>query len=288
MIEIGNLLKKARQERQISLEELSKELKIQKRHLQAMEDGDFSVFAGEVYVRGALRNYAEAVGLNQEEIVSFYDQFLKLQSIDRTIVFDLNQKKKEGNKPRFKKAKRTKRPLPFVVLIWFALLLFIVGGSIWYRCQQASEENKTGNIPETNYTQGEKDSDPENITPTENNLPVDSSNMPPAGKPDPVPELNLLSNDNKKFIYVLNGVKNADILLEFTGRCWVSVKYEGQLQQEITKNYEAGNKLYLKDSIETEICLGNPSVVKVTVNELEPDDFKGLNNVIYIIIRKGN
>ena len=74
MQEIGNLLKKERQEKGISLEEISRKTKIQVRYLQALEDGDFSRFAGKVYIKGALRNYAESVGINATELISYYER----------------------------------------------------------------------------------------------------------------------------------------------------------------------------------------------------------------------
>jgi transcriptional regulator with XRE-family HTH domain len=284
VIEIGNLLKKARQESQMSLEELSKELKIQKRYLKAMEEGDFSVFAGEVYARGALRNYAEAVGLNQKEILSFYDQYLGLQNMDINATLGATRDKRRGNKLRHKK---TKKSLPLVVLVWFALLVFIVGGSIWYRCQQATENAKNNPPPETNPALWEED---EEITHPDNLTPVGPNMTPPPVEPDPTPkpELILLSNDNRNYIYMLTGVEEIEIVLEFTGRCWVAVKYEGIPQQEKTKSYEPGEKLYLDDCMETEIRLGNPSAAIMKVNELDLTDYKDSGSAVNVVIKKGN
>ena len=77
MKEIGNLLRQAREEKGKSLDEISRETKIQKRYLSLLEEGDFSSFSGEVYLKGALRNFAEAVCLNSSEIILLYDQAIK-------------------------------------------------------------------------------------------------------------------------------------------------------------------------------------------------------------------
>ena len=74
MQDIGNVLEKTRNEKQISLEQASRETNIARRYLEALETGMYEVFPGEPYVVGFLRNYAEYLGLNQNECVTLYQQ----------------------------------------------------------------------------------------------------------------------------------------------------------------------------------------------------------------------
>ena len=74
MQDIGNVLEKARNEKQISLEQASRETNIARRYLEALETGMYEVFPGEPYVVGFLRNYAEYLGLNANECVTLYKQ----------------------------------------------------------------------------------------------------------------------------------------------------------------------------------------------------------------------
>ena len=74
MQDIGNVLEKARNEKQISLEQASRETNIARRYLEALETGMYEVFPGEPYVVGFLRNYAEYLGLNPNECVTLYKQ----------------------------------------------------------------------------------------------------------------------------------------------------------------------------------------------------------------------
>ena len=78
MQDIGNVLEKARNEKQISLEQASRETNIARRYLEALETGTYEVFPGEPYVVGFLRNYAEYLGLNPNECVTLYKQ-VKIQ-----------------------------------------------------------------------------------------------------------------------------------------------------------------------------------------------------------------
>lgn len=72
MKEIGAMLKAAREEKGLSLADLQMATKIRSQQLEALEAGDFHKLPGEVYVRGFLRNYAEHVGLDAEQILARY------------------------------------------------------------------------------------------------------------------------------------------------------------------------------------------------------------------------
>ena len=74
MQDIGNVLEKARNEKQIGLEQASRETNIARRYLEALETGMYEVFPGEPYIVGYLRNYAEYLGLNPNECVTLYKQ----------------------------------------------------------------------------------------------------------------------------------------------------------------------------------------------------------------------
>lgn len=72
MKEIGAILKAAREEKGLSLEDLQMLTKIRAHQLEAIEAGDFHKLPGEVYVRGFIINYAKNVGLDPEQILARY------------------------------------------------------------------------------------------------------------------------------------------------------------------------------------------------------------------------
>lgn len=78
MESIGKFLKQAREKNGYNIEQVARETHISKRYLRALEDEDFSVFPGETYAIGFLRNYAEYLELDPEEIVALYKN-LKIQ-----------------------------------------------------------------------------------------------------------------------------------------------------------------------------------------------------------------
>ncbi len=70
---LGLWLRRARESRKLSLEEVEKTLRIRRRYLQALEMGDYAALPGEIQARGFLRNYARFLNLSIEETLARYD-----------------------------------------------------------------------------------------------------------------------------------------------------------------------------------------------------------------------
>lgn len=64
LTELGARLAQARQERGITLEQISAETRIPVRQLQAIEQGNLQHLPEPVYIQGFLRRYADAIGLD--------------------------------------------------------------------------------------------------------------------------------------------------------------------------------------------------------------------------------
>jgi cytoskeletal protein RodZ len=75
---LGNKLKTARENKGCNYDYVSRETNIAARYLEALEAEDFSVFPGEPYALGFLRNYGEYLGLDVGELLSLY-RSLKIQ-----------------------------------------------------------------------------------------------------------------------------------------------------------------------------------------------------------------
>ncbi len=81
MTELAIRLKEAREEKGMSLDELQAATKIQKRYLTALEEGNYDVIPGNFYVRAFIKQYAEAVGLDSDQLFEEY----KKTSLTRTM-----------------------------------------------------------------------------------------------------------------------------------------------------------------------------------------------------------
>ncbi|SFB82866.1 protein RodZ, contains Xre-like HTH and DUF4115 domains [Alkalibacterium subtropicum] len=69
MNEIGDRLKEARKAKGYTLDDLQQKTKIQKRYLIAVEEGNLEVLPGNFYARAFIKQYADSVGLNGEDLI---------------------------------------------------------------------------------------------------------------------------------------------------------------------------------------------------------------------------
>jgi cytoskeletal protein RodZ len=75
---LGDKLRSTREAKGYTFDYISRETNIAARYLEALETENFSVFPGEPYLQGFLRNYGEYLGLDKEELFSLY-RALKIQ-----------------------------------------------------------------------------------------------------------------------------------------------------------------------------------------------------------------
>jgi cytoskeletal protein RodZ len=80
--EFGDKFRKAREKKELSLDDVSNVTKISSRMLQAIEEEHFDRLPGGVFNKGFIRAYAKHLGLNDEEAVTDYLACLRQAQID--------------------------------------------------------------------------------------------------------------------------------------------------------------------------------------------------------------
>jgi cytoskeleton protein RodZ len=73
MFDIGSSLREARLRQELDFPELEERTKIRPKYLRALEDERFDILPAPTYVRGFLRSYAEALGLDGQPFVDEYN-----------------------------------------------------------------------------------------------------------------------------------------------------------------------------------------------------------------------
>jgi cytoskeleton protein RodZ len=73
MGDLGQLLREAREQKGVSLEQVEEATRIRQKFLQALEEGNFGVLPAETYVKGFLRTYAMYLELDPEELMALYE-----------------------------------------------------------------------------------------------------------------------------------------------------------------------------------------------------------------------
>ncbi len=133
MESIGDKLRLAREKNNYTIEQVSRDTHVAKRFLKALEDEDFSVFPGETYAMGFLRNYAEYLGLNAEELVGLY-RSLKIQEQPLPMIELLESRPKINTRQ--------------LVIIAAAIVVVGIGGLLILRSavQRSSSPNASQNL----------------------------------------------------------------------------------------------------------------------------------------------
>jgi cytoskeleton protein RodZ len=73
VFEIGNSLREARLRQQLDFPEIEQQTKIRSKYLKALEDEQFELLPAATYVKGFLRNYADALGLEGQLYLDEYN-----------------------------------------------------------------------------------------------------------------------------------------------------------------------------------------------------------------------
>ncbi len=76
---LGRYIRRERQMRDVSLEQITRETKIKLSILEALEDDRFDALPSPAIIKGFLRSYAQIVGLSGQSLVLRYESVLEEQ-----------------------------------------------------------------------------------------------------------------------------------------------------------------------------------------------------------------
>lgn len=132
MKEIGEQLKAARESIGVSIEEVAEDLKIRPTQIENIEAGNSEAFDDVFYLKYFIRDYAKYLGLNKEDLVDEFNEYL-FDYTSRLSLDDIKMAAKEKKPAKAVKSpytidKRNKAKLiPFLVYgLVLALIVVIV------------------------------------------------------------------------------------------------------------------------------------------------------------------
>lgn len=135
---IGEKLKTSREEKGLSLEEVAGDLKITVKELQNIEAGNKKAFADVYMLRDYIREYAKYLGLDYEEMVGEFNEFMfeYTSKIPVDAIERISKQKEEEEKakgplsPYTISKKRVNKKLVVIILIIALLLISIFIGVV--------------------------------------------------------------------------------------------------------------------------------------------------------------
>lgn len=159
---IGEKLRAARIERGLTIGDLQRITKIQRRYLEAIEDNDFDAMPSDYYKRTFIRQFAEAVGLNPKPLLRRLDGKPERNDLMNTMALSIPVK---GSRKSKYNENNTKKNLVKSYIPVGLLVLVVVGiiGTIGYAIFIDSEQgpivpmpDKTTNLANSNTLESEK------------------------------------------------------------------------------------------------------------------------------------
>jgi len=118
MLTVGEILKNQRLKKDLSLKEISKQIKVKEDYLRALESNQWSIFPSKVYIEGVIKSYSSFLGLNYKKVLPF---FYRDYDDKESITF----KKRVADEYFTPQIKNTFRALTFVLIfIFFGYFLY--------------------------------------------------------------------------------------------------------------------------------------------------------------------
>lgn len=137
-MEIGERLKEAREDQNLSLESLQETTKIQKRYLEAIEQGNFKILPGTFYARAFIKEYAAAVGLDPNELLEEYKEEIPQAEEESTVQYShIHRSRKDNN------AQKNTNIFSFIPTVIVVLLVIGIFFVVWLFYQGTASEEIT-------------------------------------------------------------------------------------------------------------------------------------------------
>ncbi|MFD4436201.1 helix-turn-helix domain-containing protein [Bacillus safensis] len=294
MTELGKRLVEAREEKGMSLEDLQTVTKIQKRYLLAIEQGNYDIIPGKFYVRAFIKQYAEAVGLNPEQL---FEEFRKdVPSTYNDEVSDkLSNIKPQRELP--KPASKVLELLPTILIIGGILVVIAIIYVIVQAVNHDSGQKNNQAAPqqsESKYEVSEGSSlakDQKKKEKASSDDKEKSSKKDDSSKDDETVSLKATNTEGSTTTYEVSGADEMEIKISASQASWLRVRDESGkvLKMGELKDGESF-KTDLSDLSQVDIRLGNASGIDIKVNdetlkyELDPKDTMTQN---IVIVNKG-
>lgn len=72
MLSVGEIFKKTREGKGLTLKQIEQEIKIRERFLQAIEEDNWQIFSSKIYIEGIIKNYSHLLKLDSKKMKAFF------------------------------------------------------------------------------------------------------------------------------------------------------------------------------------------------------------------------
>ncbi len=203
----GERLRAAREEQQVSVLEIAKELHLDEGKVRALEANNFESLGAPVFAKGHLRKYAQLVGIDEREILGDYHELTRSAGMPPVV----------GERRR---AVRELSPGPWIVVI--LILAAAAFAFWWFTSARVADSGGDNTLPATSAPAGTGAAGADAAAPVSSSPPAETFEAtepaPQSITPAPVPEEEDAALDPAPATPGLVSVS-----LEFVEDCWTEV-----------------------------------------------------------------
>ncbi|USS86816.1 helix-turn-helix domain-containing protein [Fructilactobacillus cliffordii] len=266
--EIGAQLKAAREKAGLSVDELQKQTKIQKRYLTAIENDDFAALPGQFYVRAFVKQYANAVGLNGEQFLQ--DSHLttakvnpdadSLKSTEPAEASDSRTSNRPTNSPNLSKNQTQMDRQKMLPLLGLVVIVIIIIGVVIFAVAKTRQDSSATAPKNAKVTVTNDDAKKKRAKKTEKQAPKNNLK-------EGQTEIKQVKDSTSDFT-VKTGNATSKLDLAATQATTVTVKLDGNQVYSGTLNQNAGHQVDIpKNTKEVNIHLTNAPISSVKLND---------------------
>lgn len=144
MKEIGQKLKEARESIGVSIEEVAEDLKIRPTQIENIEAGNREAFDDVFYLKYFIRDYAKYLGLNKEELIDEFNEYL-FDLTSRLSLDDIKAAKKDPKKTKTIKSPYTierKSKSLFIPFLVYVVVVILAVSIIYFLVTLKSDDDE--------------------------------------------------------------------------------------------------------------------------------------------------
>lgn len=263
MNEIGEKLQEARKAKGYTLDDLQQMTKIQKRYLIAIEEGNYSVMPGKFYARAFIKQYADTVGLNGDQLLEEYTDTVPHTHDDEYVEKASANQTRSGNKTDNRVFEKIQNYLPTLLIVVAVLVIVVAIYLAFIKTNQTAKENMITKNSETIQV-STSESNPAEKKESEKQ---ESSTIE---KEEPEQSVSVVSSTGSQTTFSVTGSpeKNEVSLLAEGGDSWVSIEIDGAMVDQALLS--SGNSLKAaipEGAKQAKLVIGNAAVTSVKLND---------------------
>lgn len=278
MTGLGERLREARNAKGYTLDDLQEITKIQKRYLSAIEHEDYKTMPGSFYVRAFIKQYAEAVDLDADEMLSLYRNdadAMREEEEERPVVTPPPNLSRSSAR----RSHQFNEIMPKVIVALFIIVILLVIAFLWkHNASKPTDipggEDSPVQVEDQSKGDGGKESDKKDSAKKDDDKKDDAKSDDKKSEDEEEEEkdeqkLEFDSSDGENMYYTLTGTDELKVEVRTSGPSWIGITDEDgkELTSEArTMDKDEKVEIDASDQKQVRIRVGRTGETEIYIN----------------------